>query len=58
VAATRGNVEEHVMKKLARGLAKLIFGNEGLSGRLERVAWVQALAKHLRVRELMNAGVR
>jgi FkbM family methyltransferase len=45
------------MKKLARGLAKLIFGNEGLSGRLERVAWVQALAKHLRVRELMNAGL-
>jgi FkbM family methyltransferase len=45
------------MKKLARGLAKLIFGNEGLSGRLERLAWVHALAKFLRVRELMNAGL-
>ena len=45
------------MKKLARALAKLIFGNEGLSRRLERVAWVHALAKRLRVRELMNAGL-
>jgi FkbM family methyltransferase len=45
------------MKRLARALAKLIFGNEGLSKRLERAAWIQALAKRLRVRELMNAGL-
>jgi hypothetical protein len=45
------------MKRLARALAKLIFGNEGLSKRLERAAWIQALAKRLRIRELMNAGL-
>jgi FkbM family methyltransferase len=45
------------VKKLARGLARLIFGNEGLSARLEKTAWVQALAKLLRVREVLNAGL-
>lgn len=45
------------MKRLARALATYIFGNEGLSKRLERAAWAQALAKRLRVRELMNAAL-
>jgi len=45
------------VRKLARALASLIFGNEGISRRLERMAWVHALAKRFRVRELMNAGL-
>ena len=45
------------MKKLAKALARLIFGNEGLSRRLERMAWIHALAKRFRVRELMNASL-
>lgn len=45
------------MRKLARALARLIFGNEGLSRRLERMAWVHALAQRFRVREWMNAGL-
>jgi FkbM family methyltransferase len=38
-------------------LSRLIFGNEGLSRRLERTAWIQALAKRLRIRESMNAAL-
>ncbi len=45
------------MKKLARSLAMFIFGNESLTRRLERMAWVHALAKRLHIRELMNAGL-
>jgi FkbM family methyltransferase len=45
------------VKNLARALPRLIFGNEGLSRRLERMAWVQALAKRLRIREWMNAAL-
>lgn len=45
------------MRSLARALSRLVFGNEGLSRRLERVAAVQAVARHLRVREWMNAGL-
>jgi len=45
------------VKKLARALARLVFGNEGLSRRLERMAWVHALARRLRVREWMNAAL-
>jgi len=45
------------VRKLARALARLVFGNEGLSRRLERMAWVHALARRLRVREWMNAAL-
>ena len=45
------------MRKVARALARLIFGNEGVSRRLERMAWVHALAKRFRVREMMNASL-
>jgi len=45
------------VKKLARALARLVFGNEGLSRRLERMAWVHALARRFRVREWMNAAL-
>lgn len=45
------------MKRLARTLARLVFGNEGLSRRLERSAWAQSVAKHLRLREWMNAAL-
>lgn len=45
------------MTKVARALALLIFGHEGVSHRLERMAWIHALAQWLRVRELMNVGL-
>jgi len=45
------------VRKLARALAQLVFGREGLSRRLERLAWVHALAQRLRVREWMNAAL-
>jgi FkbM family methyltransferase len=45
------------VRKLARGLARLIFGNEGLSRRLERMAWVHVVAQRLRVREWLNAAL-
>ncbi|HEV3271798.1 MAG TPA: FkbM family methyltransferase [Candidatus Methylacidiphilales bacterium] len=45
------------MRKLARALARLVFGNEGLSRRLERIPWAHALARRLRLREWMNAAL-
>jgi len=42
---------------LAKSAAKLIFGNEGLSRRLEGMAWAHALAKRFRVREMMNGAL-
>ncbi len=45
------------MNKLARSAAKFIFGNEGLSRKLEGMAWAHALAKRFRVREMMNGAL-
>ncbi len=45
------------MKKLARSAAKLIFGNEGVSRKLEGMAWAHALAKRFRIREMMNGAL-
>ena len=45
------------MKKLAKSAAKLIFGHEGLSRRLEGMALAHALAKRFRVREMMNGAL-
>jgi FkbM family methyltransferase len=45
------------VKSLARGIARLIFGNEGLTKRLAKMAWVHALAKRLRVREWLNSAL-
>jgi FkbM family methyltransferase len=42
---------------VSKALARLIFGNEGFSRRLERMAWVHALARRFRVREWMNAAL-
>ena len=42
---------------LARAVSRLIFGHEGVSKRLERMAWVHALAKKLRVRQWMNSAL-
>jgi FkbM family methyltransferase len=38
-------------------LSRLVFGNEGFSRRLEGMAWVQALARRLRLREWMNSAL-
>lgn len=45
------------MRNIGRALARLIFGHEGLSRRLERMRWVQALADWLRVRQWMNTAL-
>jgi FkbM family methyltransferase len=45
------------VKSLARSAARLIFGNEGLTRRLEGMAWVHALAERLHVREMMNGAL-
>jgi FkbM family methyltransferase len=45
------------VKKFARTLARLVFGNESLSRRLERSAWAQSVARHLRLREWMNTAL-
>lgn len=45
------------VKTVARSVAQLIFGNEGLSKRLEKMAWAQRLAKFLRLRQFLNAGL-
>jgi FkbM family methyltransferase len=42
------------VKNVGRALARLIFGHEGLSQKLERLRWVHALADRLRVRQWMN----
>jgi FkbM family methyltransferase len=42
---------------LARSAAKVIFGNEGFSKRLEGMAWAHTLAKRFRVREMMNGAL-
>jgi FkbM family methyltransferase len=45
------------VKKLARTMARFVFGNEGLSRRLERSAWAQRVAGRLRLRERMNVAL-
>jgi FkbM family methyltransferase len=46
------------MSRVVRALARIIFGNEGLSRRLETSALVQGLAHRLRARAWVNAALR
>ena len=46
------------MKALVRRLAEFIFGHEGIAGRLEGLAWVQALVSFFRIRQLINAALK
>lgn len=45
------------MSRLARLLARVVFGQKGLSRRLERSALVQDWARRLRAREWLNAAL-
>ena len=42
---------------MIRSLARLVFGSEGLSRRLETSAWVQAVAHRLQARRWVNAAL-
>jgi FkbM family methyltransferase len=45
------------VKRLARALARFVFGRKGLSRRLERSALAQGLARRLRAREWINGAL-